>query len=139
MYGVSMPCRHQYSLGVEKPSVPHRYNLLFTYNWSECVLDIVTIEREVLDVSPVHIAYMKGHGMQNIKRFSRSKRKDDIKAYVDKNFTMGSQFVVGLPIAIFDLISEGITHSRKEMATESFGEFTTESNQPHETWQRTIE
>jgi hypothetical protein len=27
MHGLSMPCSHQYSLGVEKPSVPHQYNL----------------------------------------------------------------------------------------------------------------
>jgi hypothetical protein len=52
------PC-HQYSFGVEKPSVPHQYNLSFTDSWSECVLDIVTIKREILDASPVHVAYMK--------------------------------------------------------------------------------
>jgi hypothetical protein len=113
MYGVLIPCSHQYSFGAEKPSIPHQYNLSFTNNWSECVLNIVTIEREVLEASPVHIADMKDLAMQTIKRFSRSKMKDDIKAYVDKNFTMGSQFALGLPIAISGLISKGITHFRK--------------------------
>jgi hypothetical protein len=61
------------------------------------VLDIVTIEREVPDALPVHTAYMKDLAMRDIKRVSRSKRKDDIKAYVDKSFTMGSQFALGLP------------------------------------------
>jgi hypothetical protein len=75
---------------VEKPSVSHQYNLSFIDSWSECVLDIVTIDREVPDASPVYNAYMKDLAMWTIKRFSRSKRKDDIKAYVDKNFTMGS-------------------------------------------------
>jgi hypothetical protein len=56
---------------------------------------------------------MKDLAMQNIKRFSQSKGKADIKAYVDKNFTMGSQSALGLPIAIFDMISEGIAHFRK--------------------------
>jgi hypothetical protein len=112
MDGVSLPCSHQYSLGVEKPSAPHQYNLSFTGNWSECVLDIVMIEREVPDASPVHIAGMKDLAMRNIKQFSGSKKKDDIKAYVDKNFAMGSQFALGLPIAIFDSISERIAHFR---------------------------
>jgi hypothetical protein len=104
---------HQYSLGVEKPSVPHQYNLSFTDSWLECVVDIVTIEREAMDASPLHIACIKDLAMQNIKRFSRSKRKDDIKAYADKNFTMGSRFTLGPPIATFDLISEGIADFRK--------------------------
>jgi hypothetical protein len=84
MYGVLMPCSHQYSLGVEKASVLHQYNLSFTDSWSEYVLDIITIEHEVPDASPVHIAYMKDLAMRNIKRFSRSNRKDDTKAYMDK-------------------------------------------------------
>jgi hypothetical protein len=78
MYGVPMPCSHQFSLGVEKPSVPHQYNLSFTDSWSECVLDVVTIEREVPDAWLVHIACMKDRTMRNIKRFCRSKRKDNM-------------------------------------------------------------
>jgi hypothetical protein len=105
MYSVPMLCSHQGSLGAEKTSVPHHYNLSFTDSWSECVLDIVRIEREVPDASPVHIASMKDFTMRNVKRVSRSKRKDDIKTCVDKSFTMGSQFALGLPIAIFNLIS----------------------------------
>jgi hypothetical protein len=66
MYGVPMPCSHQYSLSIEKPSVPHQYNLSFTDSWSECVLDIVTIEREVPDASSIHTAYMKDLVMRNI-------------------------------------------------------------------------
>jgi hypothetical protein len=77
------------------------------------VLNIVTIECEVPDASPVHTADMKDLAMRNIKRFSRSKRKSNIKAYVDMNDRMGSQFALGLPIAKIDLISEGIAHFRK--------------------------
>jgi hypothetical protein len=67
MYSVPVPCSHEYSLGVEKPLFPHQYNLSFTYNWSECVLDIATMEHEVPDASPVHIADMKDPAMRNIK------------------------------------------------------------------------
>jgi hypothetical protein len=77
------------------------------------VLDIITVDREVPDASPVHISYMKDLAMLNIKRFSLSKRKDDMKVDVEKKFTIGSQFALGLPIAIFDLISEGVAHFRK--------------------------
>jgi hypothetical protein len=56
------------------------------------------------DALPVHIAYMKDLAMQNVKQFSRLKRKDDIKAYMDMNLMMGSQFVLGLPMQFrFDL------------------------------------
>jgi hypothetical protein len=113
MYGVHIPCSHQYSLRLEKPSVPHQYNLSFTDSWSKYVLDIVTIEREVLDALPIYIADVKGFEMRNIKRFSQLKRKDDRKAYMDKSFTMGYRLPLGLPIAIFGLISEGIAHFRK--------------------------
>jgi hypothetical protein len=71
------------------------------------------IECEVPDAWPVHIASMKDLPMRNIKRFSRPRKKDGIKMYMGKNFTMGSQFALGLPIPIFDLISEGIAHFRK--------------------------
>jgi hypothetical protein len=77
------------------------------------VPDIVTIDCEVPDASPIHIADIKDLAMRNIKRFSRSKRKEKIKAYVDKNFTMGSHVALGLAIAIFDLSSEWIAHFRK--------------------------
>jgi hypothetical protein len=90
-----------------------QHNLSFTDSWSECVLDIVTIKREVPDASPVHITSMEDLAMRNIKRFSQSNRKDKVKVYMDKNFTTGSQSALGLPIAIFDLILEGIPHFRK--------------------------
>jgi hypothetical protein len=37
------------------------------------------------------------------------------KGELSKIFTMGSQFVLGLPIAIFDLISERMENFRKSM------------------------
>jgi hypothetical protein len=51
----------------------------FTDSWSGCVLDTLTTEREKPDASPIHIADMKDLAMRNIKRFSRSKSKDDTK------------------------------------------------------------
>jgi hypothetical protein len=62
-----MPNNHQYSLGVENPSVPHQYDLPFTNSWSECVRDIVKSEGEVPDASPVHITYMKHLAIRKIK------------------------------------------------------------------------
>jgi hypothetical protein len=62
-----MPNSHPYSLGVEKPSVPHQYDLPFTDSWSECVLDIVKIEGPVPDASPVYITYMKDLAIRKIK------------------------------------------------------------------------
>jgi hypothetical protein len=42
-----------------------------------------------------------------------SVKEDDIKAYVNKNVRIGSLFALGLPITIFDLISEWAAHFRK--------------------------
>jgi hypothetical protein len=75
IYGVPMPFSHQYSLGMEKPSVPYQYNLSFADSWSECVPNFFTIEREVPDTSPVHVPDMKDLAMRNIMEFSRSRGK----------------------------------------------------------------
>jgi hypothetical protein len=110
MYGTQIPCSHQYFLGVEKPSVPQTFNISFLHPWQYCVLDLVKLERQTPDESPTHLEYVKDIAIRNIKRFSRSKKKDEIRRYVDDNLVMGEEFALGLPISLLDLISEGIQY-----------------------------
>jgi hypothetical protein len=74
MYGVTMPCSHQYFLGATKPSVPENFNVSFLDTWQTYVLDIVNLERETPDETLEHIEYAKDLTRRNIKRFSGSKK-----------------------------------------------------------------
>jgi hypothetical protein len=82
------PCHAATSILLAWRNLQFPITLSFTDSRSECVLDIVMVEREVTGASPVHISHMNDFAIRSIKRFPRSKRKDDIKTYVDKNFTM---------------------------------------------------
>jgi hypothetical protein len=114
MYGVRMPCSHQYCLGVAKPSVPQAFKLTFEETWADCVLEIRTLERQAPDPSPAHATYVKDLAVRNIKRFSGSRSKEEIGQYVEDNLVMSPDFALGLPISVFDLISRGIEHFRKK-------------------------
>jgi hypothetical protein len=114
MYGVHMPCSHQYSLGAKKPSVPSALCLVFEYTWFESVLDCRPLERQPADQSPEHAAAVKDIAARNIKRFSGSRNKVEIRKYVEDNFVMSPDFALGLPISVLDLISGGIEHFRKK-------------------------
>jgi hypothetical protein len=105
-----MPCRHEYSLGVEKPTVPQDFNVSFSDTWSKCVVDVQKLELQVPDDSSQHIPDVKDLAVRNIKRFSRSRKKEEIRKCMDDNFVMSADFALGLPISVFDLISGGIQH-----------------------------
>jgi hypothetical protein len=108
IYGTQMPCSHQYYLGVEKPSVPSIFNVSLIHTWENCILDVVKIDRHIPDESPTHFEYVRDITIRNIKRFSKSKKKDEIRRYVDENLIMGEEFALGLPISLLNLISQGI-------------------------------
>jgi hypothetical protein len=114
IYGIQMPCSHQYSLGVEKPSVPQTLNVTFRETWSKCVLEIRPLERQAPDQSPAHVAYLKDLAARNIKRFSGSRSKEEIRKYVQDNLVMSADFALGLRISVFDLISGGIEQFRQK-------------------------
>jgi hypothetical protein len=114
IYRVSMPCSHQYSLGVVRPSVPQEFNISFQETWnSKCILDVRMLEREIPNESAAHIAYVKDLAARNIKRFSGSRQKGEIRKYVEENLAVSAEFALGLPISVLSLISEGIDHFRK--------------------------
>jgi hypothetical protein len=105
-----MPCSYEYSLGVEKPTVPQDFNVFFSDTWAKCVVDVQKLERQVPDDSPQHITDLNDLAVRNIKRFSHSRKREEIRKYVDNNFVMSADFPLGLPISVFDLISGGIEH-----------------------------
>jgi hypothetical protein len=113
MYRVTMPCSHQYFLRVVKPSLPQIFNVSFMDTWYSCILDIVKHERESSEATQKPIDYIKNLMTCNIKRFSGSKKKDDIRRYVEENFVMDIEFALGLPISVLGLISEGIQILKK--------------------------
>jgi hypothetical protein len=108
VYRVPMPCSHQYFLGIAKPDVPQSFNLSFHETWQNCVLDLQHLERDAPDETMEHIEYVQNIAYRNIKRFSGSRKKEDIRRYVQQNLVLGEEFALGLPISVHQLISEGI-------------------------------
>jgi hypothetical protein len=66
------------------------------------------------DESPAYMDNVKDLVIRNIKRFSASRKKNEIRRYVDENMIMGTEFPLGLPISVLDLICEGIQHFTKK-------------------------
>jgi hypothetical protein len=58
----------------------------------------------------LHVVHLKEVVVCNIKRFSHSKRKEEIREFIKGNFVIGTAFALGLPISALDLISDGIRH-----------------------------
>jgi hypothetical protein len=76
-------------------------------------LGVVKVEHQAPDESPEHIEYGKVLATRNAKRFSGSRKKDEIRRDVDENRVVGAEFALGPPISLLDLLSEGIQHFRK--------------------------
>jgi hypothetical protein len=54
--------------------------------------------------------HLREVAVRNIKRFSHSKRKEEIRQFVEGSFVIGTEFALELPISVLDLISDGIRH-----------------------------
>jgi hypothetical protein len=71
---------------------------------------MVEMNCDVLIESPIHVIHLKDVIMRNIRRLSHSKKKEEIKQFVESHFVIGREFALGLPISVFNLISDGIRH-----------------------------
>jgi hypothetical protein len=80
-------------------------------------LDVRTLEREIPNESPAHIMFVKDFAVRNIRRFSGSRKKEEVREYVEENLFVGAEFALGLPMSVLGLISEGIRHFRKQIVS----------------------
>jgi hypothetical protein len=71
---------------------------------------MVEVNRDASVESPLHVVHLKDVAMRNIRRFSHSKKKEELKQFVESHFAIGSESTFGLPISVLDLISDGIRH-----------------------------
>jgi hypothetical protein len=71
---------------------------------------MVEVNRDAPVESLLHVIHLEDIAMRNIRRFSHSKKKEEIKQFVESHFVIGRGFVLGLPISVLDLISDGIRH-----------------------------
>jgi hypothetical protein len=110
IYGIPFPCSHQHSLDVDKSSIPPTFEINLRPTWQNCVLDIVEVNRNPPDDLRLQVIRLKEVAVLNIRRFSHSKRKEEIRQFVEGNFVIGTEFALGLPISVLDLISDGIRH-----------------------------
>jgi hypothetical protein len=75
-----------------------------------CVLDLVKINHEAPEGTPTYLTSSKNPGVKTIKRFTRSRNREEIKRYMGENFVFGREFALGLPISAVDMISSRIRH-----------------------------
>jgi hypothetical protein len=101
-----------------KPSVLQEFNISFQGTWSsESILGVRTLEREIPNESPAYIMSVKNLAVRDIRRFSGSRKKEEIREYVEENLVVGAEFALGLTISVLGLISEGIEHFRKRIVS----------------------
>jgi hypothetical protein len=93
-----------------RPTVPQGFDIVMTATSPRCVLDLVKIGREAREGTTTYLTSLKNLAVKNIKRFSRSRNREEIKRYVEENFAFGSSFTLGLPISVLDMISSEIRH-----------------------------
>lgn len=108
--GISCPCSHQYWIGVEKPRVPD-INLELGISATALTLVLEHLDRADGDLpSDEDLARWQEHAVRQIKNFSHSRKTTEIRVYVQEHFQVGNGFALGLPVSVFGLISEGISH-----------------------------
>jgi hypothetical protein len=91
IYGFPFPCSHQYSLEVDKPSIPPTFEIDLRPTWQNCVLDIVEVNRNPPGDSRLHLIHLKEVAVRNIKKFSYSRRKEKIRQFVEGNLVIGTE------------------------------------------------
>jgi hypothetical protein len=109
IYRVSMPRGHLYFNGIAKQNLPPQHKLTIEKNYKSFVIEVKVIERETSEIEDNNNNYLKNLAVKNIKRFSHSKQKKEIIAYVQANFHIGDTFLLGQPVSVYQLISTGIS------------------------------
>lgn len=114
MYRCDIPCSHRIFLGAQFPKID---NIKLTLNkqFDELIPDIIEDDeiRKQIEHDKVKEIISK-----NIKKFSHSKEKEEIKQYVDQNFIPKyDAFALGYPIEFFIVISNGIKFFSKDKET----------------------
>jgi hypothetical protein len=79
IHGLSFPCSHRYSIDADKPFIPPTFEIDLRPTWQNCVLEIVEVNRNPTNDSRLQVIHLKEVAARNSKRFSHSKRKEDIR------------------------------------------------------------
>ena len=103
-----IPCCHRVLLGANFPSTP-KIQPKIHQQWDklEVKYNFIQNENEVIQEDPNDKQYI----VDQIKRFSKYKKVDDIKNYVDRNFSINdNKFIDQKPVSTIQLITEGVFH-----------------------------
>jgi hypothetical protein len=75
IYWIPFPCNHQYSLDVDKSSIPPTFEIYLRPTWQNCVLDIMEVNGNPPDDPRLHVIHLKEVAVRDVKRFLHSKGK----------------------------------------------------------------
>ena len=105
MYRCDVPCSHRYHLGASFPSSPD-VHLNLNKQFNEFIPDI---QEDTDVINQIETNKIKIIIYKNIKKFSHTKKKDEIKKFIDENYEpQFKKFVMGYPIEFYETISIGI-------------------------------
>jgi hypothetical protein len=107
IYRISIPWSHQYALSAGKPECPE-VALILDDKPIDQVQDHKIIDRIIPEQNDEHTERMKLIPVANIEKFSDSKRKEEIAEYVETHSRRGTAFALGMPMTVFQPISDGI-------------------------------
>jgi hypothetical protein len=108
MYRTACPCSHQYRMKADKPPFPDT-RLDLSAPTSSLTIELEQESRvAAVPFSLEQDAKWRNYAVKEIKRFSFSRKTAEIVAYVDLHFQVGNAFVLGRPVLLFGLISDGI-------------------------------
>jgi hypothetical protein len=109
---IRMSYSHQYALGAEKPKCPE-VALILDEIPTDLVQDHKIIERIGRKQNDEHPERMKVITKTNIKKCSHFQQKEEIQEYLETDYRRGTRFTLGMPMLIFQLISDGIAKFAK--------------------------
>jgi hypothetical protein len=118
MYRMNLPCTHQYFLGATPPLFSDESALVLGPGISDLSYDEKTAQHQVTTDAHEHISWLKKYAINNILRYSLMKRKEDVKPFVECEFTAQGPWILIIPQSIFQFISAGIekfSQARREV------------------------
>jgi hypothetical protein len=114
-YRLKSPCNYIYSLGPFQSICPTAH-LQPDASPEPLQISTALIHRELPAIDEEHLGSMKMLAMNNIKRFSHHRGKDEIRQNAEARFWNGlvSEFAQDVAIKVLELISEGIRHLHRK-------------------------
>ena len=117
MLGINLPCSHLYFLKNEFPEVHAPPLQLINSTNGELFFEHDITETKKITLNLDYFEKIRRHAYKMIKKYSHNQNKKEITSFVNDNLKFDqtpSEFILGYPIEIFEVIDKGILKFFKE-------------------------